>query len=109
MKRIIYNSLLFLIMLTMPYMFVKANDAEGSGHDVGFSIGPNFALTDLGGAKKIGAPFIRDVDFKATRYCISAFYRYNVNKFFAVRANLMYGMLKADDANTDGKPPGVDG
>jgi hypothetical protein len=109
MKRIIYNSLLFLIMLTMPYMFVKANDAEGSGHDVGFSIGPNFALTDLGGAKKIGSPFIRDIDFKATRYSISAFYRYNVNKFFAVRANLMYGMLKADDANTDGKPPGPDG
>jgi hypothetical protein len=88
---------------------VKANDAEGSGHDVGFSVGPNFALTDLGGANKIGSPFLRDVDFKATRFCISAFYRYNVNKFFAVRANLMYGMVKADDSNTDGKAPGPDG
>jgi hypothetical protein len=85
-----------------------ANDAEGSGHDVGFSVGPNFALTDLGGAKKIGSPFLRDVDGKATRYSISAFYRYNVNKFFAVRGNLMYGMLKADDNNTDGRPPRVE-
>jgi hypothetical protein len=103
MKKIILHLLFISFMLYGT--LVKANDAEGSGHDVGFSIGPNFALTDLGGAKKIGAPFIRDVDFKATRYCISAFYRYNVNKFFAVRANLMYGMLKADDNNTDGTPP----
>lgn len=85
-----------------------ANDAEGSGHDIGFSVGPSFALTDLGGAKKIGAPFLRDVDIQATRFAISAFYRYNVNRFFAVRGNLMYGMLKADDNNTDGRPPRVE-
>lgn len=104
MKKIILHSLFISFMLFSPLL--KANDAEGSGHDVGFSVGPNFALTDLGGANKIGSPFLRDVDFKATRFCVSAFYRYNVNKFFAVRANLMYGMLRADDANTDGKPPG---
>lgn len=103
MKKIIYTLLLFSLMLIAPAL--KANDAEGSGHDVGFSVGPNFALTDLGGAKKIGSPFLRDIDFQATRFCISAFYRYNVNKWFAVRANLMYGMLKADDNNTDGRPP----
>ena len=103
MKKIILHLLFISFMLYGT--LVKANDAEGSGHDVGFSVGPNFALTDLGGANKIGSPFLRDVDFKATRFCISAFYRYNVNKFFAVRANLMYGMIKADDQNTDGKPP----
>jgi hypothetical protein len=107
MKKIILHLLFISFMLYGT--LVKANDAEGSGHDVGFSVGPNFALTDLGGANKIGSPFLRDVDFKATRFCISAFYRYNVNKFFAVRANLMYGMVKADDSNTDGKAPGPDG
>lgn len=107
MKQIILNTLLLLLLLSGTV--AKANDAEGSGHDVGISVGPNFALTDLGGAKKIGSPFLRDVDFQATRFCISAFYRYNVNKFFAVRANLMYGMLKADDANTDGRPPRTEG
>lgn len=106
MKRIVLSFLFFLLCFSTTVL--KANDAEGSGHDVGFSIGPNFALTDLGGANKIGSPFIRDIDFKATRYCISAFYRYNVNKIFAVRANLMYGMLKADDRNTDGRPPRIE-
>jgi len=86
-----------------------AGDIEGSGHDIGVSAGPNFALTDLGGAKKIGSPFIRDIDFKATRFCVSVFYRYNVNKWLAVRGNLMYGMLSADDKNTDGTPPGPNG
>lgn len=109
MKKIIYSIFILFVFVSAPGIANAGNDAEGSGHDVGFSFGPNFALTDLGGAKKIGSPFIRDIDFKATRYCISAFYRYNVNKWFAVRANLMYGMLKADDKNTDGVPPGPDG
>lgn len=101
-----YLSILFLLLF---FNLAKAGDGEGSGHTIGFAVGPNFALTDLGGAKKIGSPFIRDVDFQATRFSISAFYRYNINKFLAVRANLMYGMLSADDKNTDGNPPGSPG
>lgn len=108
MKKIFLSAFFIVIFISFP-VISNANDAEGSGHDVGFSAGPNFALTDLGGAKKIGSPFLRDIDFQATRFCISAFYRYNINKWFAVRANLMYGMLKADDKNTDGIPPGPNG
>lgn len=104
MKKIISSFVLLFVFVFVP-VITHAADTEGDGHDVGFSVGPNFALTDLGGAKKIGSPFIRDVDFKATRFSLSAFYRYNVNRFFAVRANLMYGMLSADDKNTDGVPP----
>lgn len=107
MKKIISSTLLLIALTCIPFLSNAAD--EGDGHDIGFALGPNFALTDLGGAKKIGSPFIRDVDFKATRFSISAFYRYNVNKFFAVRANLMYGMLSADDKNTDGVPPGPNG
>ncbi|MCB0508762.1 MAG: DUF6089 family protein [Chitinophagales bacterium] len=103
MKKITQCLILLIIFISVPYGAQAQYD--GSGHDVGFSVGPNFSLTDLGGAKKIGSPFIRDVDFKSTRFCISAFYRYNVNKFFAVRANLMYGMISADDKNTDGIAP----
>ncbi len=108
MKKSISYSIVLILLLFFS-VTVRANDAEGSGHDIGFSVGPNFSLTDLGGAKKIGSPFIRDVDFQSTRFCISAFYRYNINKFLAVRANIMYGMLSADDKNTDGTPPGPNG
>jgi hypothetical protein len=107
MKKI--TSVLLLFSLLLSGTVAIANDTEGSGHDVGISVGPSFALTDVGGAKLIGAPFLRDVNGKATRFAISAFYRYNVNKIFAVRANLMYGMLKGDDKYTDGKPPRYDG
>ncbi len=107
MKKVSNNLLLlFVAVFLNSSVFAQA---EGSGHDIGLSVGPNFALTDLGGANKIGAPFLRDIDPQATRFCISAFYRYNVNKWFAVRANLMYGMLTADDSHTDGTPPSVDG
>ncbi len=83
----------------------RYNDDEGKGHEIGLSFGPTFALTDLGGAKKIGSPFLRDVDFQSTRVNISVFYRYNINKIIAVRANIMWAMLQAKDANTDGTPP----
>lgn len=104
MKQLIHLFFASILILSSP-LFIKAADTEGSGHDVGFSVGPSFSLTDLGGAKKIGSPFLRDLDFQATRFAVSAFYRYNINKFIAVRANLMYGMLSADDKNTDGNPP----
>jgi opacity protein-like surface antigen len=107
MKKVINISLL-LFFITVANFTIFAQ-AEGSGHDIGFSVGPNFSLTDLGGSDKIGAPFLRDVDPQSTRFFISAFYRYNVNKWFAVRANLMYGMLTANDNNTNGTPPSVDG
>ena len=75
---------------------------DGPGHDIGVSIGPTFALTDLGGANKLGAPFIRDVDFRATRYALSVFYRYNFSKWAALRTNLMWAMLSANDKNVTG-------
>lgn len=106
MKKILFT--LSLLIYTTSASLIMANDAEGSGHEVGISIGPSFALTDVGGAKKIGAPFLRDVNIQATRFFISAFYRYNVNRFFAVRANLMYGMLKGDDKYTNGRPPRIE-
>ncbi|HQO31865.1 MAG TPA: DUF6089 family protein [Chitinophagales bacterium] len=110
MKKIIHYKLL-LVTLVISLFTTRANAADGSGHEIGFSVGPNFALTDLGGAQKIGATEfgLRDIDFRATRYSISAFYRYNINNWLAVRGNLMYGMLSADDKHTDGTPPGPDG
>jgi hypothetical protein len=47
MNKIIYSVL--LLALSANSFLAKAGDAEGSGHDVGISAGPNFALTDLGG------------------------------------------------------------
>lgn len=110
MKKIIHYKLL-LVTLAISLFTTRANAADGSGHEIGFSVGPNFALTDLGGAQRIGASEfgLRDIDFRATRYSISAFYRYNINNWLAVRGNLMYGMLSADDKHTDGTPPGPDG
>lgn len=100
---------LFSFFLFLNIALITVAQSDGSGHDVGFSVGSTFALTDLGGANKIGAPFLRDLDFKATRFCVSGFYRYNVNKWTALRANLMWGMLNANDKNVSGTPPGPNG
>lgn len=100
---------LIALLISLNLAFAASAQSDGSGHDVGFSIGPSFALTDLGGADKLGAPFLRDIDFKATRFAFSGFYRYNVNKWVALRANLMWAMLNASDKNVSGTPPGANG
>ena len=113
MKKIVFSFLIIAIAFTA---YSKGGgrrgslaDAEGAGHDVGITVGPAWSHTDLGGAKKIGSPFLRDIDFPATRVGVSVFYRYNINKFIAVRANLMWAMLRAEDADTDGTPPNIPG
>ncbi|MEZ4879690.1 MAG: outer membrane beta-barrel protein [Chitinophagales bacterium] len=102
----VFKVLLGMILLGVSVQsFAQGDDAKG--HQVGLAVGPTFPLTDLGGAKKTGAPFIRDIDFPATRFGLAAFYTYNFNEWVSVRGNLMWAMLHADDANTDGAPPTI--
>ena len=66
MKKIVFSFLIIAIAFTA---YSKGGgrrgslaDAEGAGHDVGITVGPAWSLTDLGGAKKIGSPFLRDIE-----------------------------------------------
>lgn len=63
-------------------------------------IGVTNFLGDLGGANEIGRDFIYDLDFVATRPSLLVGYRYQLNTFAFLRANLQWGILTADDKNT---------
>lgn len=63
-------------------------------------IGVTNFLGDLGGGSGIGRDFIWDLDLPATRPSLMVGYRYQFNSYFFGRANLQWGILKADDDYT---------
>ncbi len=65
--------------------------------EVGIQLGTNVFLGDLGGARGIGRPFIRDTDWKAFRPAIGVFGRWNLGAYFSARLDLNYLMLAGDD------------
>lgn len=95
-------SLLFVVLISLSVTArnnFSQNDA--SGHSIGITIGPSWALTDLGGGGRSN-PFLRDLDLKSTKFGIGAFYRYTINEWVAVRAQFLYGMLAGSDKNVKG-------
>ena len=64
-------------------------------------IGPTGFLGDLGGGVQNGSHFIKDYNFKATRYCLNAGMRYKTNSNFSFKSMLSYAMVSGDDALSD--------
>jgi hypothetical protein len=60
-------------------------------------IGVTNFLGDLGGGPGIGRDFIWDLDLPATRPSLMIGYRYQFNSYLFGRANLQWGILRADD------------
>jgi len=60
-------------------------------------IGVTNFLGDLGGGSGIGRDFIWDLNLPATRPSLMVGYRYQFNSYLFGRANVQWGILKADD------------
>lgn len=66
-----------------------------------FGVGVTNFLGDLGGANQEGRDFIYDLDFAATRPSLLVGYRYQLNRYFFLRGNLQWGILRGDDSFTN--------
>ncbi len=64
------------------------------------SIGATNFLGDLGGADKIGTNGLKDLEVGLTRPALGASMRWKVQKFFSVKGNLYWGVVKGDDKLT---------
>ena len=93
-----------VLILSSIISFARNNFSQNdvSGHYVGVTIGPSWALTDLGGGGGSSSPFLRDINLKATKFGIGAFYKYTVNEWVAIRGQLFYGMLGGSDQYSRG-------
>ena len=63
-------------------------------------LGATSFLGDLGGADQIGTHLLRDFDLPITRVVLQTGVRYRLTSAFAVRGNLIFGMLHGADNAT---------
>ncbi|MGB1248140.1 MAG: hypothetical protein ACPG4Z_04590 [Chitinophagales bacterium] len=77
-------------------------------NEVGGGIGPSFFLSDLGGNKSIGKPFISDIDLKSTRISFYAYYKRNFSDRFGLKIQGSYVGLYADDLHVGSPEFGSD-
>ena len=68
--------------------------------EVGFSLGATNMLSDLGGGPGDGSRF-GDLELGNSRFAIGGFFKYRFHNRFAVKGNIVYGQLFADDASTE--------
>ncbi len=84
---------------------VSMHDAYGQRwnrykKEIGLSVGATNMLSDLGGGPGPGSHF-GDFQMQNSRFAIGGFFKYRFHDRFAVKLNLVYGQLFADDKTTD--------
>ena len=98
------NKVKILSLFVIAFIEMLCNRVYGqnfqSTQTLGLSIGASSFLGDLGGSRNIGKGFVYDLDVQAVRPAIGVFYKYNINYFLAVRAELAYTQLTGNDKNS---------
>jgi hypothetical protein len=96
--------LLFLGLLlsfgTHAQIALSFKDMEA---DLGFEAGPSFFLGDLGGNLGNGKRFVKDLNFPTTKYFLGVSGTLRPSSWLGIRANINWGQLYGNDANTTGE------
>lgn len=89
--------LIIPFLLTLCLSFDASAQFKGRLQEVGVFLGASQFFGELGGASRIGRPFVADMELALTRPAIGGFYRYNLTSHWGVRGNLIWGIVKGDD------------
>lgn len=105
MRRILLLSFLFLLIASSAFGqrkrrggFTKKKPPyryEWIGH-----LGASNFLGDLGGADQIGTNGIKDLEYVLTRPAMGIGMRFKFQQYFSAKGNLMWGIVRGDDALT---------
>jgi hypothetical protein len=88
----------------MLFMASSCFSQKGYKWEYGVMTGISNYLGEIGGTDKAAQPFISDLKIAATRWNESAYIRYKLSPFFAVKASLNYLRIQGDDKLTDFAP-----
>ena len=91
---------LFVIFILFIPMLADAQRWKQYRRQVIGGVGVTNFLGDLGGANDIGRDGLVDLEFVSTRPSLLVGYRYQLNRFIFLRANLTWGILHGHDKNT---------
>src|SRR5215467_5487740 len=107
MKRcvhIVRATALAVIFASFSFSSFSQSITMGDGKvEVGLGLGPLIFLGDLGGAKGIGRPFIKDVDYPLTKLAKGLFININPREWYGIRLAINQGVLDGDDKQAPNK------
>lgn len=95
-----------LLFITIIFFFlVSTADAQnkkkkGYRYELIGSLGASNFLGDLGGADQIGTNGLKDLELVLTRPAVAIGIRYTIDKYFSVKNNLYWGIVRGDDKLT---------
>jgi hypothetical protein len=79
---------------------IQAQFNGGNGKiEVGFGVGPMFALTDLGGAVGVGRSFLKDLNAERAKFSTAAFLSFHPTEWLSLRVGATVGGVAADDTD----------
>lgn len=87
---------IFLIVLILT----MGSELKAQGVDLIFGASTSHFLGDLGGKPSLGTNDLQDLDILSTRYAITTGVRIHLGNTFALRTNLWYARVAADDKYT---------
>ena len=93
------NKILTLLILTT----ILSIKTYAQSVDFMFGVSSSHFLGDLGGKPFIGTNDFQDLDILSTRYAVTTGLRFNFSKYFALRTNIWYARVSANDKYTSNR------
>lgn len=96
-------AVLLAVIFSVGSAFAQQAQWKNSRHSVFAGGGINVFMGDLGGGSGKGSHFLafKDMDNKATNPSFTIGYKYKLTERFSLRANVLYSIVKADDASSE--------
>lgn len=88
---------IFLFNLFSHISFCQSVSFKEGKIEVGLGLGPSFFLGDLGGARGIGKPFVRDLDIPLTKFSKGIYINIYPSEFIGFRLAVNHSYLEGDD------------
>ncbi|MDR2834818.1 MAG: hypothetical protein LBV69_01265 [Bacteroidales bacterium] len=94
--------IIFLFIFITTNLFSQRNNMwSRNPHEVFFAAGTDNFLGELGGHDGVGSHSVRDLDFKASRFCFQGGYTFRFAKRWAIGGELSFAMLSGNDKLTN--------
>lgn len=92
--------IVLFVLLSFTSLFVSAQynvHWRKIRHEVSFGIGSVNFFGELGGSNTIGTHYVKDFDFKSSRYSFQGAYSYKLSESWAVKGSAYYGRIFGND------------
>ncbi len=93
-------TVLFIILFSFSCYSQSISFKDGK-YEVGLGLGPSFFLGDLGGARGIGKPFVRDLDFPLTKFAKGLYINIYPAEWLGFRLAANFSHLEGSDDEVD--------